>query len=301
MKPLVERRPASTIAIERHALSSDTLTDHPTNPMPSRRKAAPAFEHVLLERRDAVAWVTFNHPERMNSFDHEMISEWADALQACHEDPAIGVVVITGGDKGFSAGGFLGDLSNGFTSEKARQLFDASVRGLTLLRRMRQPVIAAVNGAAIGGGNEIVVCADLAIASEHATFGQVGPRIGSSPFFGGTNLLALTIGEKKCREVNFLCRKYTAHEALQLGWINKVVPHERLHAEVQEWCERMLDHSPAYLEMSKIGANVWFEMIQSSLEMYKQALMQMAGNAQQAEGAAAFMEKRKPDFRKFRH
>jgi 2-ketocyclohexanecarboxyl-CoA hydrolase len=269
--------------------------------MASKRKLAPTYEHVLFEKRDAVAWVTFNHPERMNSFDHEMISEWGDALQRCHEDPTIGVVVITGaGEKGFSAGGFLGDLAEGFTPEKARSLFDASVRGLTLMRRMRQPVIAAVNGAAIGGGNEIVVCADLAIASEHATFGQVGPRIGSSPFFGGTNLLALTIGEKKCREVNYLCKRYTAQEALEMGWINKVVPHASLHAEVQTWCETMLDRSPAYLEMSKIGTNVWFELIQSSLQMYQQALTHMAGNAQQAEGASAFMQKRKPDFRQFR-
>ncbi|WP_018990686.1 enoyl-CoA hydratase-related protein [Aromatoleum toluclasticum] len=259
-----------------------------------------SFEHILFEKRGAVAWITFNHPERRNSFDHAMITEYADALERCHEDPTIGVVVVTGaGDKGFCAGGYLADLTN-FSPEKGRKLFDAAVRGLTLMRRIRQPVIAAVNGAAIGGGNEVVICADLAIASEHATFGQVGPKIGSSPFFGGTNLLALTVGEKKTREIVYMCKQYTAQEALALGMVNKVVPHERLHDEVQEWCETLLDRSPAYLEMSKIGANVWFDMLMPSFELAKLAMTRMAGCDEMTEGATAFMEKRKPDFRKFR-
>lgn len=259
-----------------------------------------SFKHIIFEKRDAVGWITFNHPERRNAFDYEMISEFADALEQCHEDPTLGVVVVTGaGDKGFCAGGFLADLTD-FSPEKGRKLFDAAVKGLTLMRRIRQPVIAAVNGVAVGGGNEIVICADLAIASEHATFGQVGPKIGSSPFFGGTNLLALTIGEKKTREVVYMCKQYTAQEALDLGMINKVVPHEKLHEEVQEWCETLLDRSPAYLELSKIGANVWFDMLMPSFELAKQAMMRMAGCDEMTEGASAFMAKRKPDFRKFR-
>lgn len=291
---MASKPPGSTKTRPRPAKKATARKTHRKTPTRNRRG------DVLLEKRDSVAWVTLNRPERMNAFDHAMITEVGDALQACHEDPKIGVVVLTGaGDRAFTAGGFLGDLAD-FSPEKARKLFDASVRSLTLIRRMRQPVIAAVNGAAIGGGNEVVVCCDLAIASEHATFGQVGPRIGSSPFFGGTNLLALTVGEKRAREINYLCKKYTAQEALEMGMVNKVVPHERLHAEVQEWCETMLERSPAYLEMSKIGANVWFDMIQPSFEMAKQALTHMAGNAQQTEGASAFMQKRKPDFQQFR-
>ena len=125
-------------------------------------------------------------------------------------------------------------------------------------------------------------------------------RAGHSPFFGGTNLLALTIGEKKTREVVYMCKQYTAQEALTLGMVNKVVPHEKLYDEVQEWCENLLDRSPLYLEMSKVGANCWFDMLMPSFEMAKQAMTQVAGNAQQTEGATAFMEKRKPNFRKFR-
>jgi len=258
------------------------------------------YKHILVESSAAVAQITFNHPERRNAFDHEMIAEFGQALQACHEDPTIGVVVVKGaGDKAFCAGGYLADLQD-FSPEKARKLFDAAVQALGLMRRIRQPVIAAVNGAAIGGGNEIVVCADLAIAAEHATFGQVGPKIGSSPFFGGTNLLALTIGEKKAREVVYLCQQYSAQEALALGMINKVVPSDELDEAVQAWCDMLLDRSPSYLELSKIGANVWFDMITPSFEMTKQAMIHMAGNAEQTEGASAFMQKRKPDFRRFR-
>lgn len=258
------------------------------------------YEHILFDTRDHVARITFNRPERRNAFDHETIAEFGHALQACHEDPTIGVVVVTGaGDKAFCAGGYLGDLQD-FSPEKGRKLFDAAVGALTLMRRIRQPVIAAVNGAAIGGGNEVVVCADLAIAAEHATFGQVGPKIGSSPFFGGTNLLALTIGEKKAREVVYLCQQYSAQEALALGMVNKVVPADKLDEAVQAWCDMLLDRSPSYLELSKIGANVWFDMIAPSLEMTRQAMIHMAGNAEQTEGASAFMQKRKPDFRQFR-
>ncbi len=258
------------------------------------------LDHILFEKRDAVGWITFNHPERRNSFDHAMIAEFSDALESCHEDANIGVVVVTGaGDKAFCAGGYLADLRN-FTPEKGRRLFDAAVRGLTLMRRIRQPVIAAVNGAAIGGGNEIVICADLAIAAEQATFGQVGPKVGSSPFFGGSNLLALTVGEKKTREVVYMCKQYTAQEAVDLGMVNKVVPYEQLYTETEEWCETLLDRSPSYLELSKISANVWFDMLMPSLELAKLAMIRMAGCDEMTEGATAFMEKRKPNFRKFR-
>ena len=255
-----------------------------------------SFKHILFENRKGVAWITFNHPERRNSFDHEMMTEFSQALMQCHEDPTVGVVVVTGaGDKGFCAGGYLADLTD-FSPAKGRKLFDAAVNGLTLMRRIRQPVIAAVNGAAIGGGNEVVICADLAIAADNATFGQVGPKVGSSPFFGGTNLLALTIGEKKAREVVYMCKQYSAQEALDMGMVNKVVPQDKLHEEVQAWCETLLDRSPSYLEVSKVGANVWFDMLMPSLEMAKQAMIHMSGNAEQSEGANAFMEKRKPTF-----
>lgn len=259
-----------------------------------------AYKDILLEKRDSVAWVTINHPERHNAFDFRTISEIGDAMEEIRFDSSIGVVVLTGaGDKAFCAGGYLSDLTD-FSPKKARHLFDESFRAMTAMRRIPQPVIAAVNGVAVGGGNELVILADLAIASEHARFGQAGPRVGSAPIIGGTNLLAMTIGEKKTREVCYLCRQYTAQEALDLGWINKVVPHDRLMPETQAWCEELLDKSPSYLELAKITSNVWFEMLAPAMEHAKQALMRMAGSPEMTEGASAFMAKRKPDFRKFR-
>jgi 2-ketocyclohexanecarboxyl-CoA hydrolase len=257
-------------------------------------------QDILVERRDLVGWITFNRPERFNAFDFYSFAQLADAVETFAHDPKIGVIVLTGaGDKSFCAGGYLADLAN-FNVIDARKLYDLAQRCYQAMRRAPQPIIAAVNGYAIGGGNELVICSDLAIASEHARFGQAGPRIGSSPIFGGNNLLALTIGEKKAREVCYLCRQYTAQEAFEMGWINKVVPQAELYTEVQAWCEELLDKAPGYLELTKIATNVWWDMTASSMELSKQVLLRMAGGAEMTEGATAFMEKRTPDFRRFR-
>jgi 2-ketocyclohexanecarboxyl-CoA hydrolase len=257
-------------------------------------------QDILLERRDLVGWVTFNRPDRFNAFDYDSFGQLADVVEELGHDPKIGVIVLTGaGDKSFCAGGYLGDLTH-FNAVDARKLYDLSQRCFQALRRAPQPVIAAVNGFAIGGGNELVICSDLAIASEHARFGQAGPRIGSSPIFGGNNLLALTIGEKKAREVCYMCRQYSAQEALAMGWINKVVPHSQLQQEVQAWCEELLDKAPGYLELTKMASNVWWDMTTPTMELSKQVLLRMAGGAQMTEGASAFMQKRTPDFRQFR-
>jgi dihydroxynaphthoic acid synthetase len=258
------------------------------------------LEHTLFEVRGAVAWITINHPERHNSFDYLTIKEIGDILEEVRLMNEVGVIVLTGaGEKAFCSGGYLGDLSN-FNLKMARELFGAAGKTLGLMRKIPQPVIAAVNGYAIGGGNELVIASDLAIASEHARFGQTGPRIGSSPVYGATNLLSITIGEKKSREVTYLCRQYTAQEALDMGWINKVVPHDQLHAEVESWCEELLGKSPAYLELSKITSNVWWDMLTPAMEHAMQTLLRLAGGEEMTEGATAFMEKRKPDFSRFR-
>lgn len=259
-----------------------------------------AVQDIIVEKRDAVGWITLNRPDRYNSFDYSMLTTIAQAVEDFGHDSSIGVVVITGaGDKAFSAGGYLADLTK-FDKKQARKLYDASWRCFSAMRRMPQPVIAAVNGFAIGGGNEFVICSDLAIAADTARFGQTGPRVGSSPLYGGTNLLAMTIGEKKAREVVYMCRQYTAQEALEMGWINRVVPPERLYDEVNQWCEELLDKSPSYLEVSKIMSNIWWDNITSGMEHAKQAMLNLAGGAEMTEGASAFMQKRKPDFRKFR-
>jgi len=258
------------------------------------------FKHIIYKKKGHIARITINHPERHNSFDGETITELGDALADAGNDGKIGVVVLTGaGDKAFSAGGYLADLAD-FDVSMGRKLFGGSSYTLNLMRHIPQPIIAAVNGFAVGGGNELVICSDLAIASEHAKFGQTGPRIGSSPVYGATNLFSLTVGEKKAREVVYLCRLYTAQEALDMGWINKVVPHKKLFDEVEAWADEILDKSPAYIELSKISSNVWWDSLAPAMEHAKQVLLRLAGGEEMTEGASAFMQKRKPNFRRFR-
>jgi 2-ketocyclohexanecarboxyl-CoA hydrolase len=255
---------------------------------------------ILYEKRDGVARITINNPDRLNALDDQDWLDLADAVETADADREIGVIVITGaGDRSFCAGGFLADIAD-FDAERSRKVYRNSGKAFFAIRKARQPVIAAVNGYAVGGGNEIVVACDLAIASDRAKLGQVGPKVGSTPIWGATNLQALNIGEKKAKEMVFMCRQYTAEEACDLGWINKVVPHDELSAEVDRWCEELLDRSPLYIELSKVSANTWWDMIQPAISHGEQFLMHAAGTQQNLEGAKAFMEKRKPDYRRFR-
>ncbi len=258
------------------------------------------YKDVKVEKKGGVGWVWFNRPDRYNACDFSMFQEVGWGIRELSEDPTVGVIVLTGaGDKAFCAGGFLKDLQN-FSTNDGRKLFNLSQETFNIMRHAPQPVLAAVNGVAVGGGNEFVVCADLAIASDRARFGQAGTRVGSSPVFGANNLMSLQIGEKKAKELCFFSRLYSAQEALEMGLVNKVVPHERLHEEVQAWAEELLDKSPAYLELTKITSNVWWDMLQPAMEHAKQTLLRLAGGPEMTEGASAFMEKRKPNFRQFR-
>jgi enoyl-CoA hydratase/carnithine racemase len=257
-------------------------------------------DQILVEKKDNVAWLTFNREDRFNAFDYETFGALRDAVEEIGYDPTIGVIVLTGaGDKSFCAGGYLADLQN-FDITTARKLYNISQELFQMMRKVPQPIIAAVNGYAIGGGNEIVVCSDLAIASEHAMFGQSGPKIGSSPIFGGNNLLAMSIGEKRAREVCMLCRQYTAEQAYEMGWINKVVPHSELKDEVNRWAQEIIDKLPSYIEMTKICSNVWWDTLTPTMEHAKQGMLRLAGGPEMTEGATAFMQKRKADTRQFR-
>ena len=247
---------------------------------------------IVVERRGEVSWIRLNRPERMNSYDASMAEEVIDAIAASAN---AGVIVLTGTGKAFCAGGYLANLSNP-DAQALRSMFYASLHLYEAIRLSPRPVIAAVNGAAAGGGNELVVACDLAIASENATFGQTGVRIGSAPVLGGTNFLAMNIGEKRAKEVAFLCRRYPAKEALSLGWINAVVPHDQLEAEVTRWADELLAMSPRYLEIAKISSNVWWNQIRDSYVTGLGMLVQAIGSKDMIEGATAFMEKRKPQF-----
>lgn len=248
---------------------------------------------VEVTQNGDIAWIRLNREDRMNALDADMNRRIVDAL---HSSSDCGVIVITGTGRAFCAGGYVARLQEADPQE-LRKLFYGSLELFDAIRMNPRPVIAAVNGAAVGGGNELVVACDLAIASDSATFGQNGPRIGSAPVLGGTNLLAMSIGEKRTKEVAFLCRRYTAHEALSLGWINAVVPADRLTAEVTRWARELLDMSPRYLEIAKANSNVWWNMCRDNYLSGLTSLVQAIGSEDMIEGAKAFSEKRKPRFR----
>lgn len=248
---------------------------------------------VLVERRGEAAWLRLNRPERRNAYDAAMTEELIAAVRASADAAAI---VITGSDGSFCAGGYLANLADAREAE-IRAMFEASFRLLDEIRRSPRPVIAAVNGPAFGGGNELVVACDFAVAGESATFGQTGPRVGSAPVLGGTNMLALNVGEKRAKEISMLCRRYSARQALELGWINEVVPDAELEAAVGRWVDEILALSPRYLEIAKISSNVWWNQLRDNYLSGLGMLAQAVGSPDMVEGARAFLEKRPPDFR----
>lgn len=247
---------------------------------------------MQVEDRGDTRWVRLNARQRRNAYDQAMAERVAEAIEAASGKRS---VVLTGVDRSFCAGGSLSTLSAPTTGQ-LRVLYRASLRMFDAIRSCPRPVIAAVNGAAAGGGNELVVACDLAIAARSATFGQTGPRVGSAPVTGATNVLAVQIGEKRAKEVSFLCRRYTSEQALQLGLVNAVVDDDELEAEVQRWCEELHALSPRYLEIAKVSSNIWWNSARDSFSNGVGMLVQAIGSDDMIEGARAFLEKRPPAF-----
>ena len=250
------------------------------------------MEDILVDRRGEVLWITLNRQERLNSYGRQTVDE---IILALRENMDARVGVITGEGRAFCAGGYLGNLAEA-DFWNVRSMFTGSLELFDAIRNAPFPIIAAVNGGAFGGGNELVVMCDLAIAAESAQLGQTGVKVGSAPVLGGTNLLAMTIGEKRAKEVSFLCRKYSAQEAFELGWINKVVPDEDLNNEVDIWCQEIIQMSARYLEVAKASSNVMYHQMRDNMVNSLGALIQAIGSPDMLEGANAFMEKRKPQF-----
>jgi 2-ketocyclohexanecarboxyl-CoA hydrolase len=251
-----------------------------------------AADSVLVTQRGEATWITLNRPERRNAYDPEMAELVVAALDASTSSRA---VVVTGADGSFCAGGALGSLSEPDVTTM-RGLYRGSLRLFDAIRNHPRPVIAAVNGAAAGGGNELVVACDLAIAAESATFGQTGPKVGSAPVTGATNVLGVQIGEKRAKEMAFLCRRYTAAQALELALVNRVVPDGDLVAAVDELVGELARLSPRYLEIAKVSSNVWWNAARDSFTTGLGMLVQAIGSPDMAEGAQAFLEKRSPQF-----
>lgn len=247
---------------------------------------------LLVERRGEVEWIRLNRPDRMNAYDAGMAEALTDAVTNAAD---AGVIVLTGVGRAFCAGGFLANLSDP-DPVALRSMFHGSLRLYEAIRMSPRPVIAAVNGSAAGGGNELVIACDLAIAADSATFGQTGVRVGSAPVLGGTNFLAMSVGEKRAREIAFLCRRYPAREALEMGLVNAVVPDDSLEEEVTRWADELLQMSPRYLEIAKISSNVWWNQCRDNYLSGLGMLIQAIGSKDMVEGATAFMEKRAPRF-----
>ncbi len=247
---------------------------------------------VSTQWRDQVLWIRLDRPERRNAYDAAMA---ADIVLALDDAARARAVVITGSGGSFCAGGALTDMAQPGTAGM-RALYRSSLRLFDAVRTCPRPVIAAVNGAAAGGGNELVVACDLAIAARTATFGQTGPRVGSAPVTGATNVMGVQVGEKRAKEMAMLCRRYSAAQALEWGLINAVVDDDALEDTVTAWCAELAALSPRYLEITKISSNIWWNAARDSFSTGLGMLVQALDSPDLAEGASAFLAKRRPVF-----
>ena len=262
-----------------------------------------AYSDILYEKENGIARITINRPERYNAFTAITLEEMNEALRDAWIDRTVGVVVITGtGDKAFCTGGDQKTKDeDGYGKGKALfDLLDAHDQVIHTIRGIPKPVIAMVNGYAIGGGHVLHVVCDLTIAAETAKFGQAGPRVGSFDAGYGTVFLSRIVGEKRAREIWYLCRQYTAREAYDMGLVNKVVPPEDLEAEVDQWCREILQKSPYSLAFLKASFNADTDHVNGINVMSKRSLELYYKTDESHEGVAAFLEKRPPDFNRFR-
>lgn len=257
------------------------------------------FKEILYVKKDGVAKITINRPQAYNAFTTNTLKEIAQAFDDAERDSSVGVVVLTGaGDKAFCTGGDVKEAAQPGGYSKELDYWHTKVH--TAIRSIPKPVIAAVNGYAIGGGNILALLCDLTIASENARLGQAGPRVGSFDAGYGISYLSRVVGEKKARELWYLCRQYTAQEALEMGLVNRVVPPDKLEEEVNNWCQEILSLSPTALKFCKLAFNAETDH-QCGFENWAMAAVRMFWATEEAEEAKkAFVEKRKPDFSRFR-
>jgi 2-ketocyclohexanecarboxyl-CoA hydrolase len=244
-----------------------------------------AYHDILYDKRDGVATITINRPKVLNAFRAETVEELLEAMRDAEDDRDVGVIVFAAGAA--QEGGYGGRGLVGLPIEE----FHSAIRD------SRKPVIAKVQGYAIGGGNVLATVCDLTIASEKAVFGQVGPRVGSVDPGWGTAYLSRLVGEKRAREIWFLCRRYTAAEAFQMGLVNKVVPADQLDAEVEAWCREILALSPTAIAIAKRSFNADSENIRGIGALGLESLALYYDTEEAKEGTNAFLEKRRPDFR----
>ena len=254
---------------------------------------------------EGIAKITIARPEVRNAFRPRTIVEISKALEDAREDTTIGAIVLTGqGPDAFCSGGdqrvrgdsgYLADDDAGRAGIGRFHVTDLHIQ----IRRLPKPVVAMVAGYAIGGGQVLHLMCDLTIAADNARFGQVGPRVGSFDGGFGAGLLANMVGPKKAKEIWFLCRQYSAQEALQMGLVNTVVPLEQLEAETVQWCREMLAVSPFALRLMKASFNAAEDGLAGIQQLAHDANLLFYGSEEAQEGRDAYREKRKPDFSRF--
>lgn len=257
-----------------------------------------AFEDVLYELRGRAAWIIINRPKVYNAFRGRTVEELIQVFQRAANDKDVSSVVLTGaGEKAFCTGGDQSAHDGNYDGRGVVGLPIEELQGI--IRDIPKPVIARVNGFAIGGGNVLATLCDLTIAAETAQFGQVGPKVGSFDAGWGTAFLARHVGDKRAREIWFLNERYTAREAMEMGLVNKVVPMAELDAAVNDWTEKLGQRSPTALAFLKRSFNADSDAIRGISNMALHAVKLYYATPESQEGVNAFNEKRAPDFHKF--
>ncbi len=263
------------------------------------------FRDIRYETAEGMAKITICRPEVRNAFRPQTVAELCDAFRLAQDDPEVGVLILTGeGSLAFCSGGdqkvrgddgYLGDDGVAQRGIGRLNVLDLQVQ----IRRCPKPVVAMVAGYAIGGGHVLHVVCDLTIAADNARFGQTGPRVGSFDGGYGAGLLARSVGQKKAREIWFLCRQYGAEEALAMGLVNAVVPLADLEAETVKWCREMLAHSPVALRVLKASLNAADDGLAGIQQLAGDATLLYYMSEEAQEGRDAYVEKRRPDFSRF--
>lgn len=256
------------------------------------------YTDILYQAQDGIATITINREDKYNAFRGQTCDDLIHAFNRAGWDKSVGVIVLTGaGDKAFCTGGDQSSHEGGYDG---RGTIGLPIEELhTVIRDVPKPVIARVQGFAIGGGNVLATLCDLTIAAESAQFGQVGPKVGSVDPGFGTAYLAAVVGEKRARELWYLCRRYSAREAMEMGLVNKVVPDDQLDSEVAQWCAELVERSPTAIALAKRSFNAATENLRGISALGMQALALYYDSEESQEGVNAFLEKRKPEFRKF--
>ncbi len=263
------------------------------------------FTDIIYEVGDGMAKITINRPQVRNAFRPETLIELQEAFSFARDDESVGVIIFTGaGTDAFCSGGdinvrgddgYIGSDALGKKGIGRLNVLDLQIQ----IRRLPKPVVAMVAGWAVGGGHVLHVVCDITIAADNAKFGQTGPMVGSFDGGYGAGLLAAHIGQKKAREIWFMCRQYDANEALEMGLVNTVVPVAELEAETVSWCREMLRHSPMALRLLKAGLNAADDGLAGVQQLAGDATLLFYLTEEGQEGRDAYKEKRDPDFTKF--